>query len=265
MSLAGEVGERIQRLREEADISQQQLGAAVGLSRSAVSQVELGNRSVKVDELEDFAGALNVSVEELLGKKDVREVVLPPKQEKIKQPAEPFERISVPQKNLEKFEEVLLYVLNKVGAKANVGQTALYKLLYFIDFDYYEKYEQQLIGATYIKNDHGPTPREFIKIIKRMEEEGKVVEVKSEYFDYQQTKYLPAQESRLDHLSAKELEMIDEVLNRLSDMNASQLSEYSHKDVPWMTAEMGEDIDYNAAFYRTAEYSVRDPDREVTV
>ena len=40
----------------------------------------------------------------------------------------------------------------KSAAKSNVGMTVLYKLLYFIDFDYYEKFEEQLIGATYIKN-----------------------------------------------------------------------------------------------------------------
>lgn len=49
-------------------------------------------------------------------------------------------RVSVPQKKLDKFKEVLLYVLGKVGSKPNVGETVLCKLLYFIDFDYYEKY-----------------------------------------------------------------------------------------------------------------------------
>ena len=34
--------------------------------------------------------------------------------------------------------------------------TVLYKLLYFIDFDYYEKFEEQLVGATYIKNHLDP-------------------------------------------------------------------------------------------------------------
>ena len=68
-------------------------------------------------------------------------------------------------KNLGKFKEVLLYVLNKVGSKPNIGETVLYKLLYFIDFDFYEKYEERLIGASYIKNHYGPTPAEFKEII----------------------------------------------------------------------------------------------------
>ena len=45
-------------------------------------------------------------------------------------------RISVPQKKLDKFKEVLLYILERVGSKSNVGMGVIYKLLYFIDFDY---------------------------------------------------------------------------------------------------------------------------------
>ena len=48
--------------------------------------------------------------------------------------------------------------------------TVLYKLLYFIDFDYYEKFEDQLVGATYIKNHFGPTPVEFKKIVDSLQE-----------------------------------------------------------------------------------------------
>ena len=85
-------------------------------------------------------------------------------QEKSEKKKEREIRIDVPQKNLKKFKEVLLYILEKVGSKSNVGMTVLYKLLYFIDFDYYEKFEEQLIGATYIKNHFGPTPVEFKKL-----------------------------------------------------------------------------------------------------
>jgi uncharacterized phage-associated protein len=58
-------------------------------------------------------------------------------------------------------------------------------------------------------------------------------------------------------LKANEIKMIDEVLEKLSDMNASQISEYSHNDVPWLTADDGDIIDYESVFYRTAPYSVR--------
>ena len=164
----------------------------------------------------------------------------------------------MPQKNLKKFKEVLLYILEKVGGKSNVGMTVLYKLLYFIDFDYYEKFEEQLIGATYIKNHFGPTPVEFKKIVESMEEKGELETVKSKYFQHEQTKYLPRRESDISVLNAREIKHIDEVLERLSNKNAKELSDYSHEDIPWLITKEGQPILYEAVFYRTEETSVRE-------
>lgn len=82
--------------------------------------------------------------------------------------------------------------------------------------------------------------------------------VKSSYFNFPQTKYLPRRSPDLSKLSARDLETINQVLNRLSDMNATQISDYSHKDVPWLTTEDGKKIEYESVFYRTPEYSVRE-------
>jgi len=171
-------------------------------------------------------------------------------------------RINVPQKNLEKFKEVLLYILNKVGSKPNIGETAIYKFLYFIDFDYYEKYEEQLIGASYRKNKHGPTPIEFGKIVHKMIEEEEITKIENKYFEYTQTKYLPLRKPDLSKLNGNEIEVINNVLNRLSDMNANQISDYSHNDVPWLTTEEQEIIEYESVFYRTPAYSVREYSEE---
>ncbi len=170
-------------------------------------------------------------------------------------------RISVPQNNVEKFKEALLYILKQVGSKPNIGQTVLYKLLYFIDFNFYEKYEEQLNGATYQKNHYGPTPIEFAKIIDEME--GVDLEtVKSKYFQKDQTKYLPRREADLSKFKGHEIDMINEVIKELSDMNATQISDYSHKDVPWLTTDDGEIIDYESVFYRETPYSVRSYNEE---
>ena len=170
-------------------------------------------------------------------------------------------RINIPQKNIRKFKEVLLYILQKAGAKPNLGLTVLYKLLYFIDFDYYEKYEKQLMGLTYIKNHHGPTPREFIKVIRKMKENKELEEVKSKYFQLDQRKYLPLREPNLDVLKPTELKMIDDVLNKLGEMNATQISEYVHGDIPFQVADERENIEYEYALYREKPYSVRQYDK----
>ena len=61
-------------------------------------------------------------------------------------------RNSSPEVNVQKFKEVLLYILNKIGTKENLDETVICNLFYFIDFDFYEKYEEHLIGLTYKKD-----------------------------------------------------------------------------------------------------------------
>lgn len=251
------IGERIKELRARTDINQQLLAELLGVSRPAVSQIEHGARKVSADELDRMAKIFNISVNSLLSKE--REPVVILKEKAKEKKLQPSIRINVPQSNLEKFKEVLLYVLNKVGSKPNIGETVIYKLLYFIDFDFYEKYEEQMIGATYIKNHYGPTPVEFRAIVKNMTDK-EIIKVKSSYFNFPQTKYLPLRKPDLTKLKASEIEAIDNILNKLSDMNASQISSYSHKDVPWLTTEDGEIIEYESVFYRTAPYSVREYD-----
>ena len=250
------LGKRIKALRERLHISQQRLAELLDVARPTITQIESGGRRLAAGELLKLSKIFNTSIDKLTDFQKEPEVILGVSREKKK--IEPSLRINVPQKSMEKFKEVLLYILNKVGSKANIGETVIYKLLYFIDFDFYERYEEQLIGATYMKNQYGPTPVEFKKIIEKAIEHGEIMIVKDRYFQYPQTKYLPLRRSDLTKLKAHEIEVIDEVLCRLSDMNAVQISDYSHNDVPWLTTENGQVIEYEKVFYRTPPYSVRE-------
>ena len=252
------LSQKIKTIRERLGFSQEDLAKELGISRVAISQIENGDRKSSAEEIAKLSKVFNMSTDVLLSLDKDIEVILE-KDVSSKPKEKTGIRISVPQKNLEKFKEVLLYVLSKAGSKPNVGESVLYKLLYFIDFNCYEKYEEQLIGATYIKNHYGPTPTEFVKIVEDME--GKdLKKVQDSYFQYPRTKYLPLRPPDMSkiNINGNEQKLIDDVLNSLSDMNAKQISEYSHNDVPWQTTEEGEVIDYESVFYRTPPYSVRD-------
>jgi len=253
------IGKKIQNYRKANNLNQDDLAAKLHIKRTTLSNIERGERKLSASELKEISEFFNISIDELLGIKKEPEIQISNITQKEK---EQSIRISVPQKNLEKFKEVLLYILNKIGSKPNIGETVIYKLLYFIDFDYYEKYEEQLIGASYQKNPYGPTPIEFKKIVDEMVSKEDVEIVNSKYYNYPQTKYLPHRKANLHILSGVELEHIDNELNRLSDMNASEISNYSHKDVPWLAAEEGGIINYESVFYRSDEYSVRNYDED---
>lgn len=229
----------IKALRESHGMSQAYLAEKLGMSRPTLVKVEKRERILSRPE-EERARQLFGMVDEQAKQTDVR--------------------ISVPQKQLEKFKQVLLYVLEKTAGKPNIGMTALYKLLYFVDFDYYEKYDEQLMGLTYIKNHYGPTPREFVKVVEEMKQEGVLEEVKSSYFAYEQRKFLPRKSANLASLSGQEKEMIDSVLARYSDKSATELTRLSHEDTPYVVAEDGKNIEYEHVFYRTDGFSVREYD-----
>jgi transcriptional regulator with XRE-family HTH domain len=250
------LGAKIKTIRENFGLSQERVAELLEVNRVTISQIENGERKISAEEIAKLSRIFNMPSDVLLDlEKDIKVILDSHKKPKQKENQEI--RIHVPKKNLEKFKEVLLYILKKVGSKPNVGESVLYKLLYFIDFNFYEKYEEQLIGATYIKNNFGPTPKEFIKIVEMMERDEELVRVKDKYFEYPQRKYLPRRNPDLSILKAHELMIIDEVLAKLSDMNATEISEYSHNDVPWLTTIDGDIIQYESVFYRTAPHSVR--------
>jgi transcriptional regulator with XRE-family HTH domain/uncharacterized phage-associated protein len=252
----------IREQRKKHGMTQEYLASELGISRPTYLQIERGERDLTVTEAKKLAAIFGMPLENFLAEKVSRHSVTLEQKKDTAGKSNDLQ-IRVTEKNLEKFKQVLLYVLGKVGSKPNVGETVLHKLLYFIDFDYYEKFEENLMGATYIKNQHGPTTVELASIVSNMQKNGELEPVKSKYFKYDQKKYLPLKRPNLAVLSAREIEHIDEVLARLSDKNAREIEDYSHEDIPWKAAKEGKPLSYESVFYRDEKYSVRNYDDEL--
>ena len=169
-------------------------------------------------------------------------------------------QIRVEEERPDVFRQVILYVLDRVEGKPNVSEAVLHQLFYFIDFDYYEKFEETLMGETYIKNGYGPTSVNLTRILRCMEEEGAIQKTEQVYHNYNQNRYLTTGRSNTDLLRARDIEHIDQVLARFSGMSVAELSEYSHNDIPWKCARYGKPIPYETVFYRDDRYSVSESD-----
>lgn len=250
------LGNRIMTLRKAKGFSQLELATLITISRSSLAQIELGNRRVSIIELMNLSLNLGFSIDKILAKDfNFQEDEIQINHKVDREDVE--ERISIPELNVDKFRNVLLYILEKCAGKANVGETVLYKLLYFSDFNNYEIYEEALTGAQYRKLPYGPVPQKLTSIINEMIKIGELKRVKTKFHDYPQTRYLPLVKPDLRQLKASEMEVIDHVINQLSDYYAAAISDYSHKDIPWLATEDGDVIDYELAFYREKPYSVR--------
>lgn len=256
-----QIGQRLTELRKMKGLSQEDLAKGVKISRPSLAQIELGNRGVDILELQRLSMVLGFSLDDFVSKDfSVSQDAEGKEEAKAKKIDE---RISVPTLQVNKFKNVLLYILERCAGKPNVGETVLYKLLYFSDFNYYELYEEHLTGAKYRKLPYGPVPKKLDTIINQMMEKGQIQRIKTEYFDKIQTRYIPLAKADLTELKASEKEVIDRVIQQLSDWSAAAISNYSHKDMPWLASKEGEEINYELAFYRNAPFSVRNYGDEI--
>lgn len=255
-----QIGERIANLRKLKGYSQEDMAKFLKIPRSSIAQIEKGNRNISVIELIKLSEVLGFSLDHFLAKEFKLESGIETIREAITDKLDM--RISIPEFEVSKFKNILLYILERCGGKPNVGETVLYKLLYFSDFNFYEIYEEHLTGAQYRKLPYGPVPQKLDSIVSQMIENGQLQRIKTEYHGYPQTRYIPLDKADLTKMTAAEKEVIDRVIDRFSDWSASAISEYSHKDLPWRASNDGEVIDYELAFYRESPFSVRTYDDE---
>lgn len=156
-----------------------------------------------------------------------------------------------------KYKTILHYIIQECGSKPSFGKTVLWKLLYFIDFDFYELYEERLTGETYRNIDYGPAPEHFKEIVRELKSEKKITEVKEKTGPYDKTRYMAIDRPDLNMLSGNEIEVVNNAIRRYSSYNANKIKEISHQDMPVKATEPKKRIDYELVFYREPVFSVR--------
>ena len=135
----------IQQLRIKNNLTQEFLASKISVSRPTYSQIERGERDLTITEAKKLAEIFGIAFNDfLIGKENLLpKIKLEKKVKQIKLKKQKQEiRISVPQEKVEKFKEVLLYILERIGARPNIGEAVVCKLMYFIDFDFYEKFDK---------------------------------------------------------------------------------------------------------------------------
>ncbi len=247
-----EIGRRLANWRKRKGYSQEELASKVEMNRGSLAQIETGNRNLDARELHAFAQILGFSLDEFMSdstESDADTIV--------EKAVIIVERVAKAPLDVKKFRHVLLYLLERCAGKPNVGETVLYKLLYFAEFDHYERYEELMTGATYRKLKFGPVPFKVDRLIEKMLEDGQLQRITSTFKGKEQKRLIAQESADLSLLKASEKDIIDRVIERFGDWTATALSDYSHGDMPWKAAEDGKEISYELVFYRDAPYSVR--------
>lgn len=161
--------------------------------------------------------------------------------------------------DFKKFKSMICYIIGRCQSKDDFDRDILCVMLYFSDFDYYEIFEKPISGETYIRKHIGIVPSHF-ETLNELFDEWKIdrdCKGVVTYLNY-------GSSSLIDHdvssLSLDEIEVIDNVINKLFHFSSEEMIQYSQRDIPLRLAEDGEILDYEAVFYRDPEYSVREYD-----
>lgn len=152
--------------------------------------------------------------------------------------------------NEKKYKNIILFFVNKIQ-NGTLGKVKLMKLLYFLDFDFFEKYDKSVTGDKYLRFEYGPVPSMCEKILKRMM--GKEIgierrKVKDGYNDQQLIK--PLENFSVKDFTNEELLMMEEIADKWEKFSGTEMKNASHGEAPWIATEQDKEIDYNLAYYR---------------
>lgn len=247
------VGQKIKELRKTAGLSQAEVANKLGMARATYASLEIDKREPDLGELKAISQLYEISMMELVAEEgdDWPGVVSEPTPTYGIHPDDSRQPPYNPDLNPRKFSEILLYIVSRIGAHAEVGESTLYKLLYCIDFDYYERHEESLTGLSYIRTAHGPVPtKSFDEVVAMMIAAGELEVVSTKYFKNTQRKYLPVVAPRLAILTARDIQHIDRELAWRGNTSADELLAFIQRDPPWRVTREGECLPYHTTTYR---------------
>jgi len=125
------------------------------------------------------------------------------------------------------------------------------KLLYYLDFDFFEKYGRSVTGDEYLRFDNGPVPRMGEKMLKEMS--GKEIKILRKKIGngYNDQMLIEAMvDFDVNVFDKEELLMLGEIAAKWEKFTGSEIKNASHGEAPWIAAKPNEAIDYNLVYYR---------------
>lgn len=153
----------------------------------------------------------------------------------------------------EKYKATILYLLNAIGEIK--GKKKSYKLLYFLDFDFFEAYDKSFLGETYKSLPMGPAPVYFDAVINEMKAEG-MIDIKKTRLSLSHENdtvvFVPKTKSKYV-FTVEERKMLDRIVRKYGSSTGTDLEKLSHGEAPYNSVELFQIIPYEYAMYRDTQ------------
>ena len=148
-----------------------------------------------------------------------------------------------------RLDRLVHYVCARCDNPSKLGATKLNKVLWYADVFAFADKGRSITGATYVKRQFGPVPRNIMGARNRLAKIGALVERKATFGGYPQTQFITLTDPDISMFSAEEISMVDTIIEAIcSGHTATSISQLSH-DLVWESAEIGEEIPMAAAAF----------------
>jgi len=147
--------------------------------------------------------------------------------------------------NRAKFKALVHYIIAK-SDPATLGAIRLNKILFYIDAFAFQATGQSLTGETYVKRQHGPVPKDILRILGELEDSKAIVIRNRGRVPTARRDYISMVTPNTATLGVEDLEIADFVREDICENHtASSISLLSHTHV-WEAANIGETIPLEA-------------------
>jgi hypothetical protein len=148
----------------------------------------------------------------------------------------------------EKFKELLLYIARKSETDPRFGAVKLNKILFYADFAAYRLLGRPITGAEYQNLQEGPAPRVMLPMSRELVSANRAKIETRPYYDRTQQRLVAYDDPNLDLFTAKEIEIVDNVIADLWLLTAQGCSDRSHLEFGYKATNRGETIPYSTAW-----------------
>jgi len=149
--------------------------------------------------------------------------------------------------DMRRLKEAIHYISANSTPADRLGSVKLNKILYYADMLNYAEAGVPLTGATYVKRQRGPVPKQVLDAIDELKAEKRLIVEDVSIFDFVKRDFTPLGETDISVFNGTEIERINRAMKFVSPMTADEVSDLTHTIV-WNAAEMGEELPYDAFF-----------------
>ena len=226
----------VKEIRKELSIQQKDLAARLEITRQTLTKYEAEPEAIPIPVIKKMAVILGIDYATIIDNKryDREEEKTETAEEDATQPGN---LVTTSEDVCDKFHQVFLYILSKIGAEVGIGKGTLCRMLYFMEYDWYQETGRDLLFIQFIRDQFGPYPLAFDNMIDRMEKLHLLESFISKSFHHDGTKYIPVKAPRLSALTSAECAFLDKEIGKYHSLSIEDYEPLLAANEPYSITE----------------------------